>query len=156
MNGKYEAASIGKIGVGKNFFEGIFVEILLIGYFCSMDSEEQKEQYIRTVFKTPEFEAFYNALPDKTKVKFDYVMNVIATIYNVPTKFIKHLENTDLYEMRVSVGTNEYRTVLFAIDHTNIIEAKNIILLNAFLKKDNRDYRKQIAVAISILNNLEL
>lgn len=121
-----------------------------------MDSEEQKEQYIRTVFKTPEFEAFYNALPDKTKVKFDYVMNVIATIYNVPTKFIKHLENTDLYEMRVSVGTNEYRTVLFAIDHTNIIEAKNIILLNAFLKKDNRDYRKQIAVAISILNNLEL
>lgn len=95
-----------------------------------MDSEKQKEQYIRTVFKTPEFEAFYNSLPDKTKVKFDYVMNVIATIYNVPTKFIKHLENTDLYEMRVSVGTNEYRTVLFAIDHTNIIEAKNIILLS--------------------------
>lgn len=146
---------LGKLGWLK-LFEGIFVEILLIGYFCSMDSEKQKEQYIRTVFKTPEFEAFYNSLPDKTKVKFDYVMNVIATIYNVPTKFIKHLESTDLYEMRVSVGTNEYRTVLFAIDHTNIIEAKNIILLNAFLKKDNRDYRKQIAVAISILNNLEL
>ena len=26
--------------------------------------------------------------------------------------------------MRVSVGTNEYRTVLFAIDHDNVIEAE--------------------------------
>lgn len=74
----------------------------------------------------------------------------------MPTKFIKHLENTDLYEMRVSVGTNEYRTVLFAIDHENMIEAKNIILLNAFLKKDKKDYRKQIDTALLILKNLEL
>ena len=43
-------------------------------------------------------------------------------------KFVKHLEKTDLYEMRVSVGTNEYRTVLFAIDQENVIEAKNVIL----------------------------
>ena len=99
-----------------------------------MNSEERTRQYVRIVYKTHEFE----------------------TIYNVPTKFIKHLENTDLYEMRVSVGTNEYRTVLFAIDHDNLIEAKSVILLNAFLKKDNRDYRKQVEIALSILNNLEL
>ena len=74
----------------------------------------------------------------------------------MPTKFIKHLENTDLYEMRVSVGTNEYRTVLFAIDHENFIEAKNIILLNAFLKKSNKGYRKQIELAENILTRLEL
>lgn len=121
-----------------------------------MDSEERTEQYVRIVYKTPEFETFYSSLPPKTQTKFDYVINVIATIYNVPTKFVKHLENTDLYEMRVSVGTNEYRTVLFAIDHDNVIEAKSIILLNAFLKKDNRDYRKQVEIALSILNNLEL
>lgn len=121
-----------------------------------MDSEERAEQYVRIVYKTPEFETFYSSLPTKTQTKFDYVINVIATIYNVPTKFVKHLENTDLYEMRVSVGTNEYRTVLFAIDHDNVIEASSIILLNAFLKKDNRDYRKQVEIALSILNNLEL
>lgn len=121
-----------------------------------MDSEERTERYVRIVYKTPEFETFYNSLPPKTQTKFDYVINVIATIYNVPTKFVKHLENTDLYEMRVSVGTNEYRTVLFAIDHDNVIEASSIILLNAFLKKDNRDYRKQVEIALSILNNLEL
>lgn len=96
------------------------------------------------------------SLPTKTQVKFDYVMNVISTIYNVPTKFVKHLDSTDLYEMRISVGTNEYRTVIFALDNENIIEATKIILLNVFLKKDNKDYKKQIEKALSILNKLEL
>ena len=108
------------------------------------------------MFKIPEYESFYANLNDKIKDKFDYVINVITTFYNVPTKFIKHLENTDLYEMRVSVGPNEYRTVLFAIDLENFIEAKNIILLNAFLKKSKKDYRKQIEIAENILKRLEL
>lgn len=83
-------------------------------------------------------------------------MNVLASVYNVSTKFIKHLEKTDLYEMRVSVGNNEYRTVLFAIDHSNFIEAKKVILLNGFLKKDSKDYRKQVEIAAKILKDLEL
>lgn len=99
---------------------------------------------------------FYASLRPKERTKFQYVMNVIASVYNVSTKFVKHLENTDLYEMRVSIGTNEYRTVLFAIDHQNFIEAKNIILLNGFLKKSNKEYNKQIEIAKSILNDLEL
>ena len=121
-----------------------------------MKSEEHTAQYMRIIFKTPEFEGFYNSLSSKIQVKFDYVLNVIATIYNVPAKFIKHLENTDLYEMRVSVGTNEYRSVIFAIDSLSFIEAKSIILLSSFLKKDTKDYRKQIDRAIKILNDLEL
>ncbi len=121
-----------------------------------MNQEEDSTVYIRIIYKTPEFEAFYISLPDKVRIKFDFVMNVISTIYNVPAKFVRHLENTDLYEMRVSVGTNEYRTVLFAIDNANVIQAKRIILLNAFLKKDKKDYRKQIEKATSILNKLEL
>ena len=60
-----------------------------------------------------------------------------------------------IFEMRVSVGTNEHRTILFAIDHVNIIQATNVILLNSFLKKDSKEYRNQIKKAINILNNLE-
>lgn len=86
-----------------------------------MNQVEDTSQYVRTIFKIPQFEAFFSSLPPKVQVKMDYVMNVIATVYNVSTKFVKHLDNTDLYEMRVSVGTNEYRTVLFAIDHENVI-----------------------------------
>lgn len=118
-----------------------------------MNSDERAEGYVRRVYKTAEFEAFYNSVTSRIQIKFDHVIDVISTIYNVPTKFVKHLENTDLYEMRVSVGTNEYRTVLFAIDHDNFIEAKNIILLNSFLKKD---YRKKVEKALSMLSNLEL
>lgn len=121
-----------------------------------MKADDEKRQYVRTILRTAQFMAFYESLPDKVKTKFQYVMNVIASVYNVSTKFIKHLEKTDLYEMRVSVGTNEYRTILFAIDHNNFIEAKNVILLTGFLKKDNKDYRKQIEIASAILNNLEL
>lgn len=100
--------------------------------------------------------AFYDALPPKVQIKFDYVLDVMANVYNISTKFVKRLQNTDLYEMRVSIGTNEYRTILFAIDHTNVIEAKQIILLNGFSKKSTKDYRKQIEIAMSILKELEL
>ncbi len=80
---------------------------------------------------------------------------MITTIYDVSTKFVKHLENTDLYEMRVSVGNNEYRTILFAVDKSNIIELTKIVLLNGFLKKSTKEYRKQIELAQSILKKLE-
>ena len=103
-----------------------------------------------------EFEIFYAGLSANVKKKFDYVFNVVQTVYNIPQKFIKKLENTDFYEMRVSIGTNEYRSVLFAIDHDNIIESTRIILLNGFLKKSTKDYKKEIDKAENILNKLEL
>ena len=46
--------------------------------------------------------------------------------------------------------------VLFAIDHDNVIEAKNVILLNGFQKKDSKQYQKEIEKAKSILKKLEL
>lgn len=76
-------------------------------------SMEQESKGIRIVYKTPQFEAFYNSLPTKVQTKFKYVIDVVTTIYDVSTKFVKHLQDSDLYEMRVSVGSNEYRTILF-------------------------------------------
>lgn len=90
---------------------------------------------IRVVYKTPQFEEFYNTLPIKVQAKFEYVIDVVTSIHDVSTKFVKHLQSSDLYELRVSVGTNEYRTILFAMDKSNFIEATSIILLNGFLKK---------------------
>ena len=120
----------------------------------AMKSQVESNDRLRTIFRTQEFDSFYLALPDKVRVKFEYVFQVVQTVYNVSTKFVKHLENTDLYELRVSVGSNEYRTVLFAVDHDNVIEATRIILLNGFLKKSSKDYKKQIELAQTILNNL--
>ena len=121
-----------------------------------MNTDNTNKDDIRVIYKTPEFNEFFDRLPDKTKIKFEHVFNVIQTIHVLPIKFVKRLVDTDLYEMRVSVGTNEYRTILFTMDNDNIIEAKEIILLNGFLKKSEKDYKKQINIAMNILNNLAL
>ena len=113
------------------------------------------QENLRTIYRSEEFNVFFESLPEKVKEKFEYVFLVVQRVHNVPTKFIKRLENTELYEMRISVGTNEYRSVLFAIDHTNVIEAKKIILLNGFLKKSSKDYKRQIEVAHKILEKLK-
>ncbi|WP_071145462.1 type II toxin-antitoxin system RelE/ParE family toxin [Bacteroides ihuae] len=117
---------------------------------------EGKTTDIRTIFKTKEFEKFYDDLNDKVKNKFEYTFELVQTVYALPTKYVKHLEGTELYEMRISVGSNEYRTVLFAIDNSNVIQSTKIILLNGFLKKSTKDYDKQIDRAIQILKSLAL
>lgn len=111
---------------------------------------------VRLIIPTPEFDQFYFDQPERVQKKFDYVINVMATVYNVSTKFVKHLKSSDLYEMRVSIGSNEYRTVLFSADRPNFIEAKQIILLNGFLKKSEKDYKKQIEIAQKIIDRLKL
>lgn len=114
------------------------------------------EADIRTIYKTEEFELFYDGLNDKVKAKFDYTLSIVQSVYVLPVRYVKHLENTDLYEMRVSVGYNEYRTLLFAIDNSNVILATRIVLLSGFLKKSTKDYAKQIEKAKRILKDLSL
>lgn len=118
---------------------------------------KNQNEKIRNIIHTNEFDKYYNALDERTAEKYDDVILYLETIYVLSQKFVKKLEDseTGIYEMRVSVGTNEHRTILFASDHENIIQAKNIVLLNSFLKKDNKEYRKQIRKAINILDNLK-
>lgn len=93
-------------------------------------------------------------MSDKVKTKFDYVLGIVKTERIISTKFVKHLENTDLYEMRVSIGGNEYRTIMFTMDNENVMLATEITLLNAFMKKSNKDYQRQIRVAKNILERI--
>lgn len=111
---------------------------------------------IRILYKTEEFTDFYNALPPLVQAKFDYVFNVIQTVYALPTKFVKRLVNSKLYELRISATGNAYRAVLFAMDHENVIQATRMVLLSGFMKKSNKDYVKQIERADKILSGLKL
>ena len=58
--------------------------------------------------------------------------------------------------MRISIEKNEYRTLLFAVDNISFIQSQRVILLNSFLKKDNKQYRKEIANAEKILNRYRI
>ena len=57
--------------------------------------------------------------------------------------------------MRVSVGNNEYRTVLFAVDNENIILSTRIYVLNAFKKKSKQDYKPDKIMTEFDINKLE-
>ena len=114
----------------------VFLDFMyLISFICQMKATDKKDSGIRELYFSDEFTEFYEKLQDKVKAKFEHTMDIIRTEYVRNTKFVKHLENTDLYEMRVSVNFNEYRTILFAVDNDNIILSKRILLLNGFLKK---------------------
>ena len=125
----------------------IFAQMYLIGYLCKGKAGLMERELIFS----NEFWSFYKSQNQKVQLKFDYVINIIMTERVITTKFVKHLENTDLYEMRVSLGTNEYRTILFAMDNDNIILSTRILVLNAFQKKSTKDYKKQIEIAQKIL-----
>lgn len=113
-------------------------------YICQM----------RTMIRSAGFDEFYNSVPVNVQNKVKYAMNVIGEIKVVNTKLVKKLIDTDFYELRISVG-NEYRVILFTIDHENFIEAEQILLLNGFMKKSTKDYKKEIEKAEQILNSLQ-
>ncbi len=108
---------------------------------------------MRYIIRSSEFDEFYQNLPVSAQQKILYALSVITEIRMVSTKLVKKLVGTDFYELRISVD-NEYRVILFAIDHSNFIEAEQILLLNGFMKKSTKEYKKEIAKAQRILDNL--
>ena len=107
---------------------------------------------IRETFHSEEYNKYYDSLDAKTKEKYDYVEMIIKTIYVVNKKFVKNIEGTEFYEARISVGTNEHRTIIFAIDSISFMESKCVLFLNSFLKKSTKQYKGEIQIARQILN----
>ncbi len=110
---------------------------------------------IREATYTKEFDEYYQGLPKKIKDKYDFVFEILLTKYVVSRKFVKRLEKTEFYEMRVSVGNNEYRTVLFAIDADNFMECHRMVMLNSFMEKSSKQYPAEIKKAERILKEWE-
>lgn len=104
--------------------------------------------------RSAEFDEFYNSLPENVQNKVKYALNIIAEVKVVNTKLVKKFVETDFYELRISIG-NEYRVILFTIDQENFIEAEQILLLNGFMKKSTKDYKKELQKAQRILNSLQ-
>ena len=114
------------------------------------------DNLVRKVIKTEEFDLYFLLLDERIKMKYDYVIQIMQTQKIVSEKFVKKIQNTDLYEVRISVGTNEYRTMIVAVDNPNFMEATLVILLNSFLKKDSKQYKREIEKAILIMKREDL
>lgn len=113
------------------------------------------EDSIRKVIFSDEFKTYFVDLDSKIKGKYAYVIHIIQTKYIVSDKFVKKLSSYDLYEVRVSVGSNEYRTLFVAVDTTSFMEAKKVVFLNSFLKKSTKQYKLEIQKAFAIIENME-
>ena len=110
-----------------------------------------EEKLIRRIIYSDEFEEYYASMNEQLKKKYDYALQIVKSQYVVSSKIVKSLENTDFYELRISISSNEYRTILLAVDHDNFIQCKNVLLLNSFLKKDTKQYKAEIKKAENII-----
>ena len=110
-----------------------------------------EERLIRHIIYSDEFEEYYASMNEQLKKKYDYALQIVKSQYVVSSKIVKSLENTDFYELRISISSNEYRTILLAVDNDNFIQSKNVLLLNSFLKKDTKQYKAEIKKAQNIV-----
>lgn len=118
--------------------------------------EEKEFVRIRVVDTTPEFDTFYTALANNIQRQFEITIAIVESVKVINAKLVKKLVHTPLYEMRVSVGNNEYRAILFAVDDRNVILATRVVLLNGFMKKSTKDYEKQIKKALRLIEKYNL
>ena len=102
-----------------------------------------KENFIREIFYFENYYLdFFESLKPEVKMKFNWTLQLIATIERVPEKYFKHITNsTGIYEVRVEVGSDIYRVFSF-FDMGNLV-----ILLNGFQKKTQKTPKKEIELA---------
>ena len=105
-----------------------------------------EQNFIRNIFYYKRFylDFFENQTKD-VKKKFNWTLQLIATIDRVPVKYFQHMEGTEgLYEIRVEVGSNIYRAFAF------FDEGQLIVLGNAFQKKTQKTPKNELELAKKI------
>ena len=94
---------------------------------------------------------FIDGQNERIRNKFFQLIEIIGEVKVVHSHFIKKLQNTQFYELRIKAG-NEIRIIIFAIDHLNFAECTKAICLHGFVKKSTKDYKKAVRQAESILS----
>ena len=85
---------------------------------------------------------FFEKLKPEVKKKFNWTLQLISTIERVPKKYFEHLTGTTgIYEIRVEVGSDIYRTLSF-FDRGQLV-----ILVNGFQKKTPKTPKNEIELA---------
>jgi phage-related protein len=101
------------------------------------------EKFIRDIFYYKNFYLdFFENLQPEVRKKFNWTLQLIATIDRVPEKFFKHITGSSgLYEIRVEVGSDIFRVFSF------FDKGKLVILLNGFQKKTAKTPKNEIELA---------
>lgn len=88
----------------------------------------------------------------KIRKKFDFILRYIADEKNqFKEPYVKHFsieKYKRLYELRLKAAGTMVRIIFYNID-------ENIILLNAFIKRDKRDTEQALEHALKIIETLD-
>lgn len=88
---------------------------------------------------------FFETLKPEVKNKFNWTLQLIATVDRIPEKYFKHLTGTTgIYEIRVEYSSNIYRVFCF-FDEGNLV-----ILMNGFQKKTQKTPKGELELAEKI------
>ncbi len=107
---------------------------------------------MREIFITEQCLDFIDSQNERVSRKFYHLIEVMSGVKIIHTLFVKKILNSNFYELRIKAG-NEYRIVMFTVDHLNFNEATKIICIHGFIKKSTKDYNKALKKAEFILNN---
>lgn len=99
------------------------------------------------IFYKDYFTEFYKVLPNKVKLKIDYILYLITYIETIPTKFLKSLNQDGLFEIRIEFESNIFR-VFCCFD-----EGKLVVIFNGFQKKSQKLPKNVLKKAIKIKND---
>ena len=90
-------------------------------------------------------------LDERTQARFRFLLKILREVQVVSTDHAKSIVGSrGIYELRARVGSNQYRA-LFFFESGNLKDGGRVVILgNGFLKKDNRDYKRAVALAEKI------
>lgn len=102
-----------------------------------------QEKFIRDIFYYQNYYLeFFEKLKPEVKKKFNWTLQLIATIDRVPEKYFKYMTgSTGIFEIRVEVGSDIYRVFSF------FDKGQLIILLNGFQKKSQKTPTTELELA---------
>lgn len=104
-----------------------------------------KENEVRKILIYGEdFWDFYNKQNAKVKERTNWTIKLIKVIDKIPEKYLKHINETSLYEMRVVSGSDIYRIFCF------FDKGRLIVVLNGFQKKTQKTPKSEIDKALKL------
>ena len=106
-----------------------------------------EDKFIRDIYYFEDYYLeFYDGLKPAVKKKFNWTLELIATIDKVPEKYFKHITgSTGLFEIRVEVGSDIFRVFSF------FDKGKLIILVNGFQKKTQKTPKNEIEKGLCLM-----
>lgn len=101
------------------------------------------DKFLRDIFYYKNYYLdFFEKLKPEVQKKFNWTLQLIATLDRVPEKYFKHITvSTGIYEIRVEVGSDIFRVFSF------FDKGQLVILLNGFQKKTQNTPKNEIELA---------